>query len=118
VGPTFYGNKVASKVTSITEATTTYLPTPTSQLEVSDEWMYTIFPNPASELIAVQYKGMNKGTKVIQLIDGSGRVVKTCQIVAGATIAYFDVSTLYSGEYFIAICEGQQVNTQKINVIH
>ncbi|MEN9347124.1 MAG: hypothetical protein RLZZ77_635 [Bacteroidota bacterium] len=118
VGPTFYGNKVASKVTSITEATTIYLPTPTSQLEVSDEWMYTVFPNPASELIAVQYKGMNKGTKIIQLIDGSGRAVKTSQIVAGATIAYFDVSTLYNGEYFIVIREGQQAKTQKINVIH
>jgi hypothetical protein len=57
VGPTFYGVKTAVKVTSITETVSTYTPVAASTIQnMNDEIQLNIYPNPASEFIAVQCK--------------------------------------------------------------
>ncbi|MEZ4798227.1 MAG: YHYH protein [Flavobacteriales bacterium] len=88
VGPTFYGNKVAAKVTSIAESVTTYTEA-VSKVEaaISNEFSIEIFPNPTHETLAVQIKGLNQENKQLSLFDAKGALVKSTTIPAGAPSA-------------------------------
>jgi len=108
VGPTFYGNKTGSKVTSINETVTTY--TSTASVEES-EISVNIFPNPVNDLLIIQLNGLNKSDLQVELIDPNGRVVIQQLIKQGSTIGYIDVSTIYSGNYFIKIISVNQIKT-------
>ncbi len=100
VGPYFYGNKTASKVTSIGETVTTY--TSTASI-VEKTFDFSVFPNPANDLLIIQVKGLNETDLNVELFDLSGKKVADSKILQGSTISYFDVSTLYSGIYFLKI---------------
>lgn len=102
VGPYFYGNKTATKVTSITESVTTYSP-PTSGLADNVELNFSVFPNPANDLLILQVNGLNKVDLPVELFDLTGKLVTKNILFQGSTIAYFDVSTLYSGIYFLKV---------------
>jgi hypothetical protein len=112
VGPTFYGNKVAAKVTSIGEATTTY--TSMAEIEENKELDFNVFPNPTSDMIIIQQLGLAVNTISVELLDLQGRVVKTSEIVQGSTFSAFDVSTLYSGTYYVKINNGGAVTTRQV----
>ncbi len=118
VGPTFYGNKTAAKVTSVSEATTTY----TSQASLTqydlDQLNIEIYPNPATNLVAIQISGLIDDNLNIQLVDMTGREVSTGQISAGSTISYFNTETLKSGEYLVRISSSAGLITKKLNIIN
>ena len=100
VGPYFFGNKTASKVTSIGETVTTY----TSTASILDKTIeFSVFPNPANDLLMIQVSGLNEVDLNIELFDLSGKLVAKNKILQGSTISYFDVSTIYSGMYFLKI---------------
>ena len=102
VGPNFYGTYANRKITAITEPTTRYIPNPTGiSSTYLNDLKISIFPNPASELIAIQLGTLVKNTVAIDLVDLHGKLVKSTEINKGSSIAYFDVRTLYSGVYFI-----------------
>lgn len=101
IGPTYYGTKVAGKVTSVNEAVTTYIPGTSGTEEVDNKFTITTFPNPASDVLAIQAGDIVRKTIDFTLIDASGRMVQTGQIAQGSTICVLDVSTLYAGVYFI-----------------
>ncbi len=104
VGPTFYGNKVAAKVNSITESVSEYNGNPTTGVIAGpDSWDLVIFPNPSNDYVAVQYNGLLKENATIQLLDEKGRLVATSTLSKGSTVAYLDVRSLYSGLYQLAI---------------
>ncbi len=115
VGPTFYGVKSAAKVTSITEPVTRYTGATTgmgiTRLESSS---ITVFPNPTSDIIAVQSNDLNGADLKVQLFDITGKLVGQTVLYQGSTIAHFDVSTLYSGTYVVHVSDGTQVVTKKI----
>ncbi|MBK6983609.1 MAG: YHYH protein [Bacteroidetes bacterium] len=115
VGPTFYGTKVAAKVTSISEAVTTYTASSTGVNSNSiNDGKVNIFPNPASDLIAIQIKDLVKENYDVVLYDVTGKVVEQKTLYQGSTIVYFDTKTLYSGVYFVKIIVGDNVITKKI----
>lgn len=102
IGPTFYGNKVAAKVTTINEAVTPYNSTPDFVYDVLlDEMNINIYPNPTSEFIAVQIKGMLRDQIAVRLVDIQGKVVQQTRISQGSTTTWFDVSALYDGNYIM-----------------
>lgn len=116
VGPTFYGVVSASKVTSITESVTTYTrTTPTNDLENND-LKVNIFPNPATDLIAIQTDGLTKEDLTVNLYDVAGKLLQSKKLIKGSTIVYFDTQTLYSGIYFITLSNEKIKMTQKIMV--
>ena len=100
VGPTFYGVVTASKVASISETVTTYTPTEVSDLR--SDIKLTIFPNPSSNFIAVQAKGILRNKMELKLFDLAGKLVQTTEIEAGSTISYFDCRQLPDGVYFVS----------------
>ena len=115
IGPTFYGVYANRKVTSITEPTTTYTPTSTT-LTASDfnELKVNIFPNPATDLIAVQVGNLVTEDLEVSLLDLSGKLIQSKIIAKGSTIAFFETETLYAGAYLISVQNGSNISTQKI----
>lgn len=115
VGPTYYGTKVAAKVTSITEAVTsyTYAATGINNNELNDINV-SIFPNPASDLIAIQIKDLVKENCLVELYDVTGKLVDKTTLYQGSTIVYFDTKKLYNGIYFVKMKIGNQEINRKI----
>jgi hypothetical protein len=105
VGPTFYGPLVAAKVSAINEAVTVY--NPSTQLDVLSSMSIAVYPNPASDVLAIQCKGLNTSNVVLELFDMQGRVVKSAILKAGTTIAFMQVDDVYSGQYIVRTKDGQ-----------
>lgn len=113
VGPYFYGNKTAAKVTTIGETVNTY--TSTAGIE-NQEISANVFPNPANDLLIVQLNGLNKSNALVELLDLNGRLITKQTINKGSTIGYIDVSTIYAGNYLLRITSANQIKTIPIIV--
>lgn len=117
VGPFFYGNVTGGTVTSITEAVAIY----EAPLAIAEEeflkLQIRVFPNPASDLVAVQVGSVVTTDLSVELFDASGKLVKTGMLFKGQTIAYFDVQTVYEGVYWIRVSSGAFSTTEKILVV-
>ena len=114
VGPTFYGTKTGAKVTAITETVTTY--TSTSELSENTTVELKVFPNPTTDVLMVQLSNLIKENVTIKLVDLTGKVIDTKIIYQGSTIAYFDVSSVYSGQYILEVGEGEKKKTINVNI--
>ena len=115
VGPTFYGNVTASKVTSISETTTTYSPALSSADFDNNTLNIKIYPNPAQEFIAIQAEMQTENLDV-KLIDELGKVIQTTKILQGSTLSIVDLTTVYNGIYFVKVASGKDNKTFKIIV--
>lgn len=65
----------------------------------------------------VQLSNLIKENVTIKLVDLTGKVLYTKIIYQGSTIAYFDISTLYSGQYLLKVGEGKKQKTMSINIL-
>ncbi len=117
VGPTFYGNRENRKVNAVDEATTVYDVVSSISALDFQKLDITVFPNPTSDLIAIQINDLAKEEFTIELIDLSGRVVADSKIEHGSTIAYFDTQTIYSGTYIVRIAAGAFSTTKKVTIV-
>ena len=111
VGPTFYGNKTAVKVASITEATTQYT-LANADFDVA-KMNVKVYPNPAKDFVALQTEMMEANTDVM-LIDTLGKVIQTQPILQGSTLSVFDLQAVNSGIYFLKISNSKNSTTYKI----
>jgi hypothetical protein len=119
VGPTFYGTKTAVKVTSITETVQTYTPNVTQVEDVNASNLNLLtYPNPADDLLAIQWKSVNKQNSTIELFDIQGKLIQTTTMNQGSSVAYFDTRSLYDGEYIVRMALGNQFITKKIVIQH
>lgn len=116
VGPTFYGVSANRSVNSVTEPTTVYTGTTGISDREFDNLDISIFPNPATDLIAIQLGSVINENLQVELIDISGRRVATSAINQGSTIAYFDVQAVREGVYLIVITGGNRKTTKKVIV--
>lgn len=116
VGPTFYGTYANRLVTSISEPTTVYTPT-TGVSDGSGELQgINVYPNPASDLVAIQALGLHSDNLRVEILDATGKLLHTTSINQGATIAYFDTQKLYAGIYFVRVSGEKGSTTKKIVV--
>lgn len=117
IGPTFYGVRNSSKVQNIGEQVTTYTPPATTIHESNLVEMYiTVYPNPATDLVAIQLNHITNENYFLELYNVNGKLLNKTIIYQGSTIAYFDTRTLYSGEYQILITNGLTTINKKIIV--
>jgi hypothetical protein len=117
VGPTFYGVKNATKVQNINETVTTYAPTSATFESGAQSFDIAVFPNPASDFIALQVSGLMRDQAVVSLYDMNGRLMQTTEIQAGSTICHLDVRTLYAGTYLVSVAiKGQVVAAKKVMI--
>jgi YHYH protein/type IX secretion system substrate protein len=117
VGPTFYGIPEDRKVTSISEATTIFDGTTAIIATELNSQQVTIFPNPATDLIAIQISGLLKDDLQLNLYDLTGRIIKSSTLNQGSTIWYIDTQTLYTGEYILHISNDEIAITEKIIIM-
>jgi YHYH protein/Secretion system C-terminal sorting domain len=117
VGPTFYGNKVAAKVTTVSEATTTYTANGISEMAL-DEMPIKVFPNPANDIIVVQVGSLVTENIKVTIHDMTGRLISTSNINAGATLTYLDTRTLYAGQYVVTMTSGTKSHSEKVVISH
>ena len=110
VGPTFYGNKVATVVTTIPAGTTAYLSNDTTDL---NKIKVTISPNPATDFIAIQTDFLEADLKV-ELIDELGKIIKSSKIIQGSTLHIIETDAIYNGLYFVKISDGKNSNSYKV----
>ncbi|MFK7971913.1 MAG: YHYH protein, partial [Bacteroidia bacterium] len=117
VGPTFYGNYENRKVETVDETTTVF--TGATSISASDfnALNISVFPNPSTDLIAVQINDLVRENMEVTLTDLSGKQIATSRIEAGTTIAYFDVQTVYEGTYLITISNGKNKLTKKVTIL-
>lgn len=116
VGPTFYGTKTASTVTSIPTGLTTYSPA-TGIADITNENLkVSVYPNPANDVLVIQSKLGGPTNRKVELLDAQGRVVQTQTLFQGSTMCYFDLQTVYAGAYFVRITDGDHVETSKVIV--
>lgn len=101
-------------MSSISETTTVYNPVLSNQNPSSENIDIKIIPVSASDLIAIQVKGLNPNDIDLSLFDLQGMMISQTTIEKGQTIAYFDIQTLYAGTYFIQIKYGNHVQTEKL----
>ncbi len=116
VGPTFYGVYANRKVTSITETVTSYTTTVGMRNNPNQEINVGIFPNPTSDLIAIQIDGLNKENLSVELYDVVGKLIQKTTLNQGASIAYFDTKTLYAGTYTVRVVGANGVTNKKVVV--
>jgi hypothetical protein len=119
VGPTFYGNKVAAKVTTIGEAVTIYTPTVLSSSSVlSNDALVQVFPNPSSDFIAVQIGDLVIEDVLVRLFDLTGKLISQSIVYKGSTATFIDTRSLYSGEYIVQLGDGYKTINKKIIINH
>jgi hypothetical protein len=103
VGPNFYGTKTTTKVTSITEATTVYSsPTGISETDFNN-LKITVYPNPATDLVAIQVGDLVRDHLVVEVYDLTGRLMNKSIIGQGSTIVYIDTRKYYDGQYIVRV---------------
>lgn len=116
IGPTFYGVLSGGSVNAVPAGATVYNSSIGTNKQALPE--LHVFPNPASELLTIQAKGLVAGAISIKLKDASGRLVATKTIQAGQTIGFFNTETLYEGIYFLEISDGENHHQEKIIIEH
>ncbi|MBI3233355.1 MAG: YHYH protein [Bacteroidetes bacterium] len=73
-----------------------------------------IYPNPSSDLIAVQVNSVNYDNLEVELYDNTGKFIQKTTLYQGSTIAFFDTRTFYSGEYTIRISNSKGYISKKV----
>ena len=111
VGPTYYGNVAVSTVTSVPAGTTTYVLA--NQTFSLDKIKVTIYPNPASDFIAIQSDLFETDLNV-ELIDELGKIVKTSKILQGSTLSVIETDAVYNGIYLVRISNGKTSKSYKV----
>lgn len=84
----------------------------TDDVETGASVMATIAPNPATDVINVEFALSSAGTAIVSLIDVTGRTVSTFDagvLAAGTHQTSFDVTSLPVGTYTVTI-KGQRQN--------
>ncbi|PSR06740.1 MAG: hypothetical protein C7N14_08070 [Bacteroidetes bacterium] len=116
VAPTYYGQVNGGEVNSVPNGATVY----TSSIGINTMEIpeMKIFPNPASELLTVQVRGLLDHSLTINIVDLSGRIIATNTIHAGQTIGFFETDVLYNGAYFLEISNGKALIRKRILIQH
>jgi len=71
----------------------------------------TIYPNPAADILIVQVTAPMTESASVELVDLSGRIVRTAMINQGSTMCFLDVQSLYAGAYVARITRnGSSIN--------
>jgi Secretion system C-terminal sorting domain len=79
----------------------------------------SVYPNPASGNVHVNFESKVSNTVTIQLMDVTGRIVYTqsANVQTGLNNLNIDISSCNHGLYMMNIKSNQQVLTSKVSVI-
>lgn len=114
IGPKYYGVASATKVTSITESTTTYTGTSGISNAAFNELSFNIVFSQDADLVAIQANGLVKDDLEIRMYDLNGKEIAVSSINKGSTISFVKTNGIYDGIYIIKIVNGMNVQSHKV----
>lgn len=117
VGPTFYGVYSNAKVSSINETVKQYIPQTTGFNKINEASL-GIFPNPASEFIAIQLPEAANQAFELNLYSLDGKLVQSGAIAAGSTLSFLDTRLMYEGTYLLILKSKENTLVRKVNISH
>lgn len=126
IGPQYFGVVEQSNLNSgpggnsvVVNETVTEYNGPNGIAESAENSMnITIFPNPASDLVAVQVKGLLRNNLSVKMYDLKGSLVAETSLNQGSTIWHIDTRTVYSGEYIVVATDGENTFSEKLVIQH
>ena len=74
----------------------------------------TIYPNPASDQVKIQFSTATDKEILLYIIDSQGKLVKTARIEGQTSEKDLDLSDLPSGLYYLRMMKGNLVNVYKV----
>ena len=77
-------------------------------------WTFTVFPNPANDVIIVNVDGFVAHS--MQVLDATGRVIMSERLVAGRNV--IDVTSMANGTYKLVLDEGQSRQVKQLIIAH
>lgn len=126
IGPQYYGVVEASNISTgpggnsvvVNEAVTEYEGPNGIAEDNLTSMNIAVFPNPASDLVAVQVKGILRTNLVVKMYDTKGSLVAETNLNQGSTIWHIDTRTIYSGEYIVVATDGKNTFSEKLLIQH
>lgn len=118
IGPTFYGKKVITLVSSVTEATTEYTGSTGVEQLTSNNFSIKSYPNPVGDLLLLQSNELMKNTVTVSITNMAGQTVATEHFLQGTTICYIQTSTLYGGNYIVTLSAEDWKKSMTITIAH
>jgi hypothetical protein len=94
-----------------------FTPDVVSSNEPAFNSLFSVSPNPASNIIAVSAKGVSGASAMLNILDLNGRTVLSQEaVIAGDKLdATLDIQSLSNGVYFLqAIVNGETVASKKV----
>jgi len=99
---------------------TFYLSTPSTSIPTfvsnfNSDASVKLYPNPAGDNLNIEMEAMGEGVSSIQIIDVTGRVLKTIKstIKKGHNTNNINISTLAKGTYLVSISKGKELKYSK-----
>ena len=86
----------------------------TVQENLEDIVNITLFPNPASEIVNLQFDNPVDGEIIVYLLDTQGRLVKTDVIGAATVEKQVNLRELPAGVYYFKLIKGKLSNVYKV----
>ncbi|MBK9046920.1 MAG: T9SS type A sorting domain-containing protein [Bacteroidetes bacterium] len=82
----------------------------------SNPALLNVYPNPTSDKISIVFSSENEGVSEMQLLDLTGRVIKTntLQAIEGINETSMDLSGLSKGVYMLNLIKNEKVSRIKI----
>jgi len=74
----------------------------------------TIYPNPASELVNIQFESATDKEITLYLLDSQGKLVKTDKIEISTMDKTINLQDLPAGIYYLRLTKGKLVNVYKV----
>ena len=114
VGPKFYGVVNGTKVTAISETTSTYTGTSGISSAEFNDLSFNIIYSQDADLVAIQANGLVKDDLEIRMYDLNGKEISVSSINKGSTISFIKTNGIYDGIYIIKIVNGMNVQSHKV----
>ena len=73
-----------------------------------------IYPNPASEMVKLQFESATDAEILLYLLDSQGRLVKTDRIEEATLQKDLNLEDLPAGVYYLRMIKGTQINVYKV----
>ena len=78
----------------------------------------TIYPNPVTDFLVLQFKEGIKKDLSLSLIDNSGQLILQKQLATGTTINTLDLTAITNGAYILQLHDGRSIGRKKILIMH
>jgi hypothetical protein len=87
----------------------------TTEVEnIEESVKITIYPNPASEIVNIQFETAPDKEILLYLLDAQGKLVKTDKIEPSIAEKQINLQDLPAGVYYLRLAKGNLINVYKV----